>query len=254
MNLAARILHGADSHAGGAESATLWHQRVPERVALSASHIFAWHLAAIAALLVLHLLAAALRIEFGRGQTLWRLFQLSGEANVPSFFSAVALLLAGGLALQIGRIDTHDRRRGWWLAGFILLFLALDEAASLHEQLNWFGPRRAGQMSLFWLLPYGVLVVATVATLFPFWLRLPRATQVGLALAAIVYVAGAMGMEVVESRFHSQSEDGVLYWPRILSVGAEETLEMLAVAILIRTLLRHASRLSQPALMVTIRG
>jgi hypothetical protein len=224
----------------------------PRPLSLSPRRILAWHLAIIALLVACHLGVALLLARTGRGETLWRMVHLSREANLPSFFSACALLAAALGAWLLARLDGGRNATPWRLAGLILLFLALDEAAMLHEQLKWLGPREAGRMSLFWLMPYGAMVVAVVWILLPFWLRLPPPARAGLALSALLYVGGAMGMEVVESRFYAGAAGGRFHWPMILSVTVEELMEMLAVAVLIWTMLRHAARLRQPVLTVSV--
>ena len=226
--------------------------RGPARLRIAPAQVLGWHLAAVALLLAGHLGAALLQIGFGRGETLWRLLFLGGEGNLPSFLSAAALLAAGLIAFLLSRIDDPANATPWRLAGLILLFLCLDEAAGLHEQLKWLAPRVKGELSLFWLLPYGALVLAVVAILLPFWLRLPAGARIGLAGSALMFVGGAMGMELVEGRLYEDRADAYLRWPMVVSVAVEEVLEMAAVALLIFTMLRHAAGRRQPVLVMDV--
>jgi hypothetical protein len=68
-------------------------------------------------------------------------------------------------------------------------------------------------------------------------LTLPRSTAVALAWSGGLFVAGSVGMEMLGG--HQAELHGYDNWTYVLCYTLEETLEMLAVALFIRTVLHH---------------
>jgi hypothetical protein len=223
-------------------------------IELKPSRIFYIHCAVIALLIAAHwtfvLLAAT-------GHThllgLPRLFFMGNEGNVPAFFSALAIMAAAVLAALIARTERVDGKWAarWLVVGALLVFMAFDEAASIHELLDRVDARQAdaGIFYYAWVIPYFALVVIVAASLFAFWLRLPARTRIGLAVAAVIYCAGAIGMELVQGALAAQ-EGRAVYRTLKMSVyiTIEEGAEMLGVALLIRTLLSHLASQRIPQL------
>lgn len=161
---------------------------------------------------------------------------MGNEANVPAFFSALALVASGALAGLTARAEQADLRRAkrWWLIGALLVFMAFDEAAGIHELLDPIGSRRPTDGILYyaWVVPYAGLVLAVAAYLFPFWWQLPTRTRLGLAVAASVYCAGAMGMELLQGAFVAEAGKAAAYGTLKMNVyiTIEEGAEMLGLA------------------------
>lgn len=95
--------------------------------------------AIILGLTALSVTAGVLRYLYGddRFVEFTRLFLLSGEANVPTWFSSVLLFSAAAL---VGGAEERERRRGerrylrhWWVLAAGLLYISLDEVAQIHE-------------------------------------------------------------------------------------------------------------------------
>ncbi|HEX6924568.1 MAG TPA: hypothetical protein VF167_04035 [Longimicrobiaceae bacterium] len=170
------------------------------------------------------------------------LFSLNGEANVPSWFASICLLLCAQLlaVVAVGAKRSGDR---WWkhwlgLAGLFVL-LSLDEIASLHELAD--DPVRevlgvGGLLYWAWVVP-GMLFVALVGLIHVrFVLSLPGSIRNLFILSAALYVGGAIGVEMPGGAwFEGHGRDMVyaLLWT------IEETLEMLGVTMFMYALLRH---------------
>jgi len=183
------------------------------------------------------------RISLGpdslRGLTL---LDLNDEANIPTFFSVLLLASVAGLLFVIGRAEAGaDPRRGrWWQAmAVVALYVSLDEGAKLHET--------AGELSRAWLpdwwwltIPWTVLgavaVIALMLTFGAFVLRMPVRTRGLLVLAGAVYVAGALGCELVAAYLVQAHAPAM---PFVIEATAEEFLEMLGAILAIRALLTH---------------
>ena len=99
-----------------------------------------------------------------------RLFDLGAEQNIPSFFSAFQLLAASLLLWLIARTrqqagDPFSRR--WAILSATFLFMAVDEASSIHELFmrpteELIGNRATGLFYFAWVVP-GMAVTVVFA-------------------------------------------------------------------------------------------
>ncbi|MGE5927321.1 MAG: hypothetical protein ACM357_08200 [Gemmatimonadota bacterium] len=205
-------------------------------------------LAIIAALVTIHGLSLFGYFEQGRDHQLglFRLFNLNEEGNVPTWFAATTLLLSAGLFAIIWRTAraTGERyARHWGFLALVFLFIAIDEAASIHELLIL--PLREllsaeGALYFAWVVPYGIAVVCFALVYAPFLLAIPRRTALGLMAAGLVFVSGALGMEMASPWVYDWTGEVTL--PMFVMLLVEETLEMLGVAILVHALLDFLAR------------
>ena len=168
-----------------------------------------------------------------------RMFDLNEEANAPAWYASALWLLAAGLAVETGR--GSGRRLWWWSLAALFAFFSLDEAAQVHELagilIEQKGSARQGVFFYEWVI-YG-LALAGVLTLAygRFVLSLPRLVKLLLMAAAAVFLAGAVGLEMLTGAVMS----GIVGFPVGLGwkreVAAEELLEMSGVILLIQALL-----------------
>lgn len=173
----------------------------------------------------------------------FRFFNMDSEGNLPTFISALNLLLAAGLC---GFIFNHEfmlkKRFSWhWLGmSILMLFISFDEAAGIHDgivhpiSIHLMG-HGDGIMYYRWYLFFLPLVAAVSFIYIPFLKRLPMLFSTRFFLAGVVFLTGAIGMEMVAGILKTQQRSVNI------SVLFEETLEMLAVVILIHTLLLYIS-------------
>jgi hypothetical protein len=195
----------------------------------------------IGLLLAAHLAVYVGRLELGMGQVygLKPRFALGGEGNIPAFYSAVALLLAGVLLLFIARLkfDDGDRhRRGWLGLGLGFSFMALDEATQIHELLYRVPGFDSGEW--LWIVPFGILLLIIGLTFLRFLLDLDRTYRRLFLLSAVLFLGGAMGVELIADVTIGGTSQGAS-WPATLFTGVEETLEMAGVALFIVSLIRY---------------
>jgi hypothetical protein len=189
--------------------------------------------------IVLTLLAIHLGLQWDRfhgSHTPWeiqQLFDLDEEQSVPNWYSSAALGVAAALAAAIAsrarRTGEQDAAR-WRAVAWILLYLCFDEVAGVHETVN-------SLSSISWTVPFGLVALVVGWWMLPWVLRLPPATRNGLIVAGIVYVGGAVGIELVSSQFFDESNKRQFVYA--LNTVVEEGCEMLGVVIAIRTLLVH---------------
>jgi hypothetical protein len=200
--------------------------------------------AAIGFLALAHVAGLALRYGLGHDYVygLIRLFDIGSEQNVPAFFSAAQLLLASVLLATIAASRKDEWTPKWATLSFAFLFMAFDEAASIHELLSRPTTEVIGDMATGLLFYAWVVPGFMFALLFALWFRtffshLPRKTKRLFAIAASLFIGGALGMEVLEAR-HVELHGGhnLTYG---LYVMAEETLELAGVSLFIYALLKY---------------
>lgn len=199
-----------------------------------------WRVLALAAVL-LALLSPTLR--FGAAAlrragadvsgTIPTLFDVNSEANVPSVFSVLLWVLLGGVAVLVAVLD---RRHRLGLAGLaaVAALLGVDEAVSLHEQLDGLGSRISGAPHFSWVLPGAVIAAVLVAALARTVLSLARPASALLLLGGAVFVLGAVVLETVSGVVLDAAGDGVVY---ALVTMLEELAEMEGVLLAVAGLL-----------------
>lgn len=205
--------------------------------------VFRLHLAAIGLLVGAHLLVHALRRVAPDASVygIWPLVDLNGEHNFPAAFSSLAMLAAAALLLSIARTAGRaglPHRLAWLLLGGLFAALAVDEWVGLHERLN--RPVREalqadGALYFAWVIPYALLLVSLAPLLWRFLLGLERRTRRRFVVAGIVYVTGALLLEMLgASLWRDGGPQTRLYY---LETTFEEVLEMVGIALFVRALL-----------------
>lgn len=185
---------------------------------------------------------------FGRGtmKGFVRQFYVDLESNVPTWYSAIALLAAAALLAVIAwsKHRERDAFRIHWLALAILFAgLSMDEIALFHEarvlMTDW-GDRFGGLLEWGWVLPGLAFVLIVAVSLVSFLRHLPASTCRRFLAAGCVFVAGAIGIEMLTGvRAHHAGMEDPVY--AILAM-VEELFEMLGVVIFIHALLDYIDR------------
>jgi len=198
-------------------------------------------------------------LEITSPQSALTLMSLDREFNIPTSLSAGLLFAASFLLVLISRAE-HSRGAQdtwrWSLLSAGLALMAMDEIVSLHERLV--RPVRAfldmDTMGLFyfaWVVPGIVLVVAAAIIYARFLLRQDPIVRNRVILAALVYLGGALGMEMVGGRYAElHGLNNLPYW---IIVSLEEVLEFAGAILLIDALLRYLERM-HPRLELVLSG
>ena len=122
----------------------------------------------------------------------------------------------------------------------VFIFLALDEALQIHEILIIPGLRYQVHPALAstWVVPYAVLALILLWRFRHFLRSISQATASRLLRSGAVYIAGAIGMEMIGS-FAVRSSLIRLHSPWYGAItGLEEALELVGIILLIDALLR----------------
>jgi hypothetical protein len=179
-----------------------------------------------------------------KGSLTW--LDLFQERSVGTWVNALILAAAGLAAAALAAASPWSPprlRHGWAALAGLLVLASIDEVAGMHESAIHV-IRSAVDLPGFlyyaaWTLPALALLAAFVVWQWRFFSLLPRWLAVRVAAAAGVYVAAAVGLEVVESQLFA--ETGGRDWTPVLQVlvGIEEGLEMGAAAVLLLAFVRH---------------
>lgn len=170
-------------------------------------------------------------------------FNMESEYNIPTWFSSSMLLVCGlllGMVAFTKRVEGASYAAHWSGLSIIFLYMSLDEAIQLHEEWNkpmegLFGS--GGFFSYGWTIPFGLLVFAFALTYLRFLAHLPSRTRLLFIVAGFIYVAGAIGMELVSGAYDVYHGKENMTYAMLASV--EEILEMLGVVVFIYALLSY---------------
>jgi hypothetical protein len=206
--------------------------------------------AVVAVLVVLGAAAAVARardLAFPGAEGLVALFHLDSEFNVPAIVSVLGLAACGVLLMIVSaclaqRTLPHATRWRWLGVGF--LYLALDEGARVHERANTVVNELGISLPALrfgWVLVGIVAVFALIPLYLPAVLRLPKALRRLAILSAVLFVGGALGMEMVGAALYDRGTDDALYQTVVL---IEETGEMAGIGLFFVTLWSWWGRLA----------
>jgi hypothetical protein len=184
------------------------------------------------------------------------LFDLDQEANLPSWYSASVLLICSAVLGLITAAKRHagDRyTRHWAVLALGFLYMSADEEAGLHEIIgplfagvgHWLTQHVSGYFNYLsaypvytWVLPATAAAAVIFVSYVRFLLDLPRRTSVRFVLSGMIFLGGAMGVEILEARhtlYYGQHDP--VYGAMVL---IEETMEMAGIALFLVSLIQYA--------------
>jgi hypothetical protein len=212
---------------------------------LSPSKVTKFLLSIIALLVLFNLIERVivywLNIQ-GNGKFLSIYFNFDEEANLPSLYSSLALGLCSCLLAIIAAVKKTVKAKytkHWKALSLIFVYLAIDEACSIHELLIPIlkGVITAKGLLYFpWVIPAFCLVTVFLIIFRKFILALPSQTKVLFLLAGAIYILGALGMEMIGGYIADNYGYITIYG---MASTIEELLEMFGVVIFINALLSY---------------
>jgi hypothetical protein len=184
---------------------------------------------------------------------------MSGERNAPALFSAALLLVAALLLFAVARAHAATRWSSKWALlawlglGSVFLYLAYDEFFEVHEGLNavWQAKLQVTSGYLFhaWVIPAAAFLAILLGIYLCFLLWLTPALRRRFVLCGVLFVSGAVGVEIVGGHYFS-TYGGARDMGYQLLVTLEEGLEMAAIVLFIHSLAPLVA-LSQEAFAAT---
>lgn len=170
------------------------------------------------------------------------LFDLNTERNIPTFYSAIALLVSSGLLFFIAFVHkkSGDNYFHWVGLAIIFMFLSVDEITSIHES---FGPAIRAEFAVSgffyfaWVIPYGLALTIFLLAYLKFLLGLPKNIMILFIVSGGIFIAGAMGVESFGGRHYEVYGNGNITYALFYTL--EEFLEMFGIVLFIYTLLTY---------------
>lgn len=181
-------------------------------------------------------------------------FDLDHEANIPTFFSTILLLASSGLLFLAYSTEMDTSKRKYWLLlSIIFLLLSADETLSIHEKM--IKPMRSmfGTSPLYyfaWIIPAIPMLIGLGIYLLRFLRSLPQPTLRLFLLSAVLYVSGAIGIELLGGYYVYYNSMNTFSYALIASL--EESLEMSGVILFIYSLLTHLKSTKEGCLNIRI--
>ncbi len=172
---------------------------------------------------------------------LLRMFNLDVEANLPTLFSYSILFFSAFLFYLLSKVsqDKKSKDRPFWLGlSFIFTFLAFDESIKIHEAVGALTEKFVeanGYVNYPWVIPYAVLVLVVGLFYIRFFWRMERKVFWSFVGAAVMYVSGAIGCELLGANEVSLHGDHTVLYS--IYSTTEESLEIFGVIFLIYILL-----------------
>jgi hypothetical protein len=176
-----------------------------------------------------------------------KLFDLDGEQNLPALYQTLSLGFIAVLLFAIAsqRKSVRDPLTLYWsVLACIFVFLMFDEGCSIHNNFHIYSApndaeqKKQGLFYFSWTLAYGALMVPVGLWYLRFLVKLPRSYGWRIFVAGVVYVTGALGLEMLfgdylahGGAFHSRME--------LIFTTIEESLEMLGMLLFIHVLLHY---------------
>ncbi len=178
-----------------------------------------------------------------------------GREQTPGTWVAALLLLTCALLAVVGALEAQSSEprwtRAWWILAIVFAFLSFDEVADAHGQASPPISRvlgdTSGVLTFAWIIPAVILGIGFVIIEWPLLRHLGAAGR-NLVIAGVIFVAGAVGLEMVEGELTSDGARESLTYD--LLVIAEELLEFGAVMWAIVILAQYLrGRLDDPELL-----
>lgn len=173
----------------------------------------------------------------------FRHINLDTEHNIGSWWSSSLMLVSALILLAFSKVE---KGRGlyhstiWLSLAAVFFLLSLDESASFHE--SFIAPVRGllnldGIFYFSWVIPAFFVLIAFGLLILRQFLVLPWAVQVQFASAGIIYVSGALGMELVGGWLMANGHGASAYYS--VSIIIEEGMEIIGLTVFFVSLTRQ---------------
>lgn len=195
--------------------------------------------------LVAHLAAVLIKYklmpESNFAEKLDQFWNFDREGNLPTYFNTVLLFLSAQTFLLIAFLNSHSKvyfKTYWYVLAIVFLMLSIDEFARIHEGFNYYVPKflgigGSGIWKFAWIIPYGILAILFGLYSIKFLLSLDRKFQIGYVVSGSLYVMGAVGIEAVGAIIYERNNDSTTFEYIFFLITLEESLEMLALILLL---------------------
>ena len=171
------------------------------------------------------------------------LFNFGLAISVPAWYSSFNLLISSMLLALISLSNNKQVNRyfyHWIGLSLIFLYLSIDELIEIHERWDEFLhlPELSGIFYYEWVLVGIPITIIIFIAYVNFLNYLPKRTRYLFIIAGIVFISGALGIEMMAAFRDSVKGTDEIY---ILLTTVEEFCEILGIIIFIYALLNYIS-------------
>lgn len=180
--------------------------------------------------------------DYNYNKSIIRMFNFNTEQNIPTLFSFLILGISSCLLFFIAKSNKNTKQdfKYWLFLGFVFMFLAVDEAVSIHEIIGVIVQKKYKTEGVFyfaWIIPYGILLLLLLIPLKTFLQKLPKNILRLFLISGLIFVIGAIGFEMVGSKiWYDTGKNNMNY---LITYSIEETLEMIGISLFIYALLKY---------------
>ena len=219
-------------------------------VNINPKKIFIWQLRLIFLLFIFHVISVILKFYAGNSKMIGLaikiieyLFNFNFEKNIPTFYSAIAILCSSILLFYIATMEKHRNSKylHWLVLSIIFFFLSIDEIASIHEHFSILMKNNnfeaTGLFYRAWIIPYGIATCIFCIFYLRFLINLQRNFRYLFLLSGAIFICGALGLEMLGGAYIEINSGKNLTYSIISTF--EELLEMLGISLFLFTLLSY---------------
>lgn len=182
-----------------------------------------------------------------------RIFNVDAEASIPSWYSSLALAvsaaLLGAVAATLADRGEREDLLAWTSLAALFALLSVDEAVGVHETVGKHLRNALHLKGVFffgWVVPALIAVPLTGACYYRFLSRLPATRRNQFLLAGLIFVGGALGLELVGGKLFPAVEGEPLTLAYHLCAHLEESMEMIGIVLFNAALVEHLAGLLGP--------
>jgi len=194
------------------------------------------------AVLILSLLTLSIVLQIykfghlkGSSRFIIDLFDLDKEFNIPTLFQTLHLFIVSAVLWGVGLFEKETNRRlssYWRVISIVFALAACDELLEFHERL--ISPlqealKTGGFLQNAWVIPGGAFVLVFALYLLKFFKSIPKKTAGLFLLAAGIYLAGALGIEMIGAKLWTTMGSNNLLYAIIANI--EESSEMIGLLV-----------------------
>lgn len=219
----------------------------------------------IACLLFANLISIYLKWELGyiTGLGFVPFFDFDQEYNLPAFYSALAILFCAALLWFVANDNNTKTLKQdcyWKILSYFFILLSLDELTSIHNQFSRltiflfsnYPSIAKGEIisqSRYWIISFIPLLMLVSFFFIRFYIKLPKETKIDFFFAGTVFIAGAVGVELMGDQYMFLYNEADIYYGLLYTL--EELLEMLGIVLFVRALVSYISNYSSRPLIET---
>lgn len=194
---------------------------------------------AIFAIAGMHLLVQYLNMDVYHQQNgqvfeLSNRFDMDDESSLPTWFSEILFLTIAVSAFFASWLSRNAVRKVWIVVGAVSLLAAIDEIATLHEfvlqsvHVIFFKNAPPAGLNNAWAIMAPFILLAFAFLAWRAWQALPRRTTIILITAGVIFLLGALGIDMLTDMVNEQT---FLYQGAL--VALEESMELFGGAVVL---------------------